>query len=349
MRKLGVFVGERGLWTFFREIYEDLSAHYRTNVFVPKEYHLPVLSGRINRWAYSNGIRNILKTSDVCFFEWASELLQVATQMPKYSPIIARLHSFELAEWADRINWDHVDKIIFVSEAMRKRFLAQYPAQSPKTVVVHNSISVSRFPPGQHMFDFSLGMLCSIQPIKRVYEIILVVRELCEQGYRPSLHIGGAPSQDNPHDRYYVAARGLVEKLGLQETVKFHGKIEDSSAWLQNIDIFISNSFWEGMQTALLEAMASGCYCLAHSWDGVEEALPAENIYTTDTELKRKLIGYLLLPEAERTRRKNQTMEIAKRKFDLEGKKVQIREIIESVLKDNASLATNQGRYLLRE
>jgi glycosyltransferase involved in cell wall biosynthesis len=331
MKKLGIFVGERGMWKFFTEIYEDLALHYETDVFTPKWVRLPFLTGRINNWAYRHAIRNILKDSDVSFFEWASEMLEVASHMPKYSPIITRLHSFELEEWANRINWDNVDKVIFVSDAIRKKFIVQYPAHAEKTVLVYNSISVKKFSSSQRSFDFSLGMLCSIQPIKRVYETILVVKELCDQGYHPSLHIAGAPSQNNLQDRYYVAVQGLVEKLCLQEVVKFYGNVDDPASWLQNIDIFISNSFWEGMQTALLEAMASGCYCLAHFWDGAEEALPSNNLYVTDSELKRKLIFYSQLSDEERHGYKMQMVEIARQKFDIEDKKIRFRNLIESV------------------
>lgn len=331
MRKLGVFVGERGLWSFFKEIYEDLAVHYETEVFTPRDYQLPIMSGRINSWAYRNGVRRILRRSDVSFFEWASEMLEIASHLPKYSPIVARLHSFELEQWADRIQWDHVDRIIFVSDTIRDRFIARHPAQSQKAVTVYNSIAVDKFPPNHHTFDFSLGMLCSIQPIKRVYEVILVVKELRMEGYRPMLHIAGEPPDGNYQDRYYVAVRSLVERLGLEEAVRFYGNVQDASAWLQNIDIFISNSFWEGMQTALLEAMSSGCYCLAHFWDGVEQALPAENIYVTDTGLKEKLISYSNLSHSERDVRKSQMTEIAHRKFSLEDKKIVYRQIIESL------------------
>jgi glycosyltransferase involved in cell wall biosynthesis len=331
-KKLGILVGERGLWKFFRGIYEDLAAHYETLVYEPKEYHLPILSGRLNGWTHQNVIRTILKRSDACFFEWASELLVTASHMPKYSPIIARLHSFELAEWAERINWDRVDKIIFISEAMRCKFAARFPTQTRKTMVVYNSIDLDKFRPTQRTFDFSLGMLGTILPIKRIYEAILVVKELREQGFSPSLHIAGGPDHDNLNERYYVAVHRLVERLELNESVHFYGNVDDAASWLQNIDIFISNSYWEGMQTALLEAMASGCYCLAHFWDGAEEALPAENIYSSDSDLRGKMADYAQLSDADRTARRHQMIEIAHRKFDIEDKKVRIREIIDSVV-----------------
>jgi glycosyltransferase involved in cell wall biosynthesis len=328
--KLGVFVGEDGNWAFFKEIFEDFSAHYQVDVFKKRYLKIP-LTGRLNLLLHRRWMRNSLKRNDVCFFEWASELLAAASHMPKAAPIVTRLHSFELADWAHRINWDHVDKIIFVSGAIRDKFVAQFPAHAYKTVIIYNAIPVNKFVPIQRPFDFSLGMLCSIKPIKRIYEVVLMIKELRDDGYSPTLHIGGAPANNNDQDRYYVALRRLVEKLDLQEAVKFYGYVGDPAAWLQKIDIFISNSYWEGMQTALLEAMATGCYCLAHFWDGVEDVLPSENIFVSETDMKDKLIAYSKLSDIERLERKNHLIDVAHQKFDLKDKKIMLREIIESV------------------
>ena len=93
MKKLGIFVGEKGNWSFFQDIYEDLCAHYRTEIFKEKVYNVPLLYGRLNRWAFREEMRSILRRNDLCFFEWASELLVPASHMPKYCPIVTRLHS----------------------------------------------------------------------------------------------------------------------------------------------------------------------------------------------------------------------------------------------------------------
>ncbi len=331
MKKLGIFVGENENWTFFKEIFEDFAFHYQVNRFQRKTVRTPLLSRRINDRMYREGIHSVLKNSDVCFFEWASELLAAASHIPKIAPIVTRLHSFELADWAPRIHWDHVDKVIFVSEAIRRRFIDQYPAHAGKAVLVYNAISTEKFFPVPRQFDFSLGMLCTIAPIKRVYEAILVINELRDLGYSPTLHIAGGPANGNVQNRYYLAVHRLVEKLDLQQAVKFYGHVDKPAFWLQNIDIYLSNSYWEGMQTSLLEAMATGCYCLAHFWDGVEEALPPDNIYTSDTDLKQKLIFYSQLTEDERTKRKNQLVEIVCQKFNLANTKAMLREVIDSV------------------
>jgi hypothetical protein len=126
MKKIGVFVGEE-MWTFFNEIYNDLNARYQTEVYKEKIYNTPLLYGRLNRWVFNRQLRSMLRRNDICFFEWASELLMHASHMPKQCAIVTRLHSFELYEWAPKINWDAVDKITLISHAMQRQFVAVYP------------------------------------------------------------------------------------------------------------------------------------------------------------------------------------------------------------------------------
>jgi len=332
MKSLGVLVGEKGLWTFFNDIFNYLDSLYNINIFAPpKAYNLPLLSGRLNRWVYHQRIRSILRQNDITFFEWASEYLQIASHLPKYAPIVTRMHSFELYDWAPKINWDHVDKIIFISDNIRKKFIKQYPNHSHKTTLVYNAISLEKFKPVQRDFDFSIGMLGTIAPIKRVYEIIFIIKELQDLGYNPTLHIAGGKIHKDRDDRYYIAVQQAVKKLKLQNVVKFYGHVDDPSEWFQNIDIFISNSYWEGLQTSLLEAMASGCYCLSHFWDGVEEALPEEYVFSTELELKEKLVEYSNLPEVDRVTQSKKLRSIVDEKFNIETNKKMIGDVLASI------------------
>lgn len=331
MTKLGIFVGEN-MWTFFHEIYNDLQAHYQTELYKRKIYHTPLLYGRLNRWAARRQLRAMLRRNDVCFFEWASELLMRASHQPKECRIVTRLHSFELYEWAPKINWEVVDKIILVSRAMQRQFMTLYPAYAAKTAVVYNGRSLDTFAPlFPRNFSFRLGMLCHIKPIKRIYEVVLALYELRQRGYDATLSIAGE-AQSAGDRRYQAAIYRLVDKLKLREVVTFDGYVNDPPAWLRNIDIFISNSFWEGQQVALLEAMASGCYCLSHHWAGAEEMLPPENLYITEAELLEKIIAYYKMLPVEKQNAQKKLRANACEKFNIERTKAEIRQIIDALV-----------------
>lgn len=335
MAKLGVFVDNHNNWLFFEEIFEDLASRHQIEVYERKSYSVPFFRERLNRWAYQEGLRSMLRRNDICFFEWAGEFLMHASYLPKSCAIVTRLHSYELHMWAPKINWDAVDKVILLSHFMRETFAELYPGCSDKIEVVYQGRPLDKFkPPERREFQFRLGMLCNIVPVKRIYEVILMVHSLRAQGYPARLHIAGQPKGDL---RYASAVHRLVEKLGVQEGVIFHGYVTDTPTWLRQIDVFISNSYWEGQQVALIEAMATGCYCVSHFWSGVEEMLPHQNVYVTELELQQKIIAYSELPEADKRLRQAQLRSIAGEKFDIEHIKPRIRQIIATLEMNGSS------------
>jgi glycosyltransferase involved in cell wall biosynthesis len=331
---IGIFVGERGNWSFFRDIFADLRANYDTVLFQPKVYQTPLLYGRLNRWSLRHRVRSVMRRCDVAFFEWASELLEVATHQPKCCPVVTRLHAFELYAWGPRINWDRVDRVILVSEAMRRNFIEEYPAHADKTVVVYNGVRLDTFKPDPQDGSLNLGMLCSMIPRKRVYEAILAFHELRGRGIPATLHVAGGRVPGPGQDEYYIACHRLVKKLHLEDDVRFYERIEGTAEWLRQIDVFISHSFWEGHQVALVEAMASGCYCLSHGWGGVEEVLPAACVYVSDGELLDKISEYHSSPAAKKRELRATMRQLACSRFDAEVQKRRIRQVIDGLLPD---------------
>ncbi|MDD6564832.1 MAG: glycosyltransferase, partial [Clostridiales bacterium] len=59
----------------------------------------------------------------------------------------------------------------------------------------------------------------------------------------------------------------LVKGFGIEKNVRFIGKRSDVPICLKLIDIYLFPSLFEGLPIALLEAQASGCFCVAS--DGV--------------------------------------------------------------------------------
>ena len=58
--------------------------------------------------------------------------------------------------------------------------------------------------------------------------------------------------------------RSLVGNPALQSRIQFPGKIGNPSDWYKKADLFILSSRYEGYPNVLLEAMASGCSCIAY-------------------------------------------------------------------------------------
>ena len=322
--KLGVANNET--WSFFADIYADLEARFNTSLFEYEAWSLPVLRERTERIRLSRNLQTFLRANDVVFFEWASDLLATASQFPKTCGIVTRLHRYELYQWADRVNWDAVDRIILVSRAKEREFVARFPTCAGKTVVSAPSTRLDRFSCHPRDYAGTIGILCHLTPRKRVYELILAFHELIQQRADFHLHIGGGP--DPAFLDYYEAIRYLVKELGLERSVTFDGHVTDAPAWFQNIDIFVSNSYSEGLQVAPMEAMASGCFCLSHRWSGAEELVPEENLFFLNTELIEKILHFSNLPQEQRVTSRALMREIAVQKFDIENTKAQIAQTI---------------------
>jgi len=254
--------------------------------------------------------------------------------MPKTCGIVTRSHRYDLYRWANHINWQVVDKLILVSEAKRREFIAQFPQHVGKCVVIPEAISLEKFKFHSKPFAGDIGILCHLTPRKRVYELILEFFELLQEhgglsGDSFHLHIGGG--KHVLHVDYYNALHTLVKRLGLETRVTFYENVSDPQAWYPKIDIFLSNSYSEGLQLAPIEAMASGCYTLSHRWEGAEELLPEENLFYTGTELRGMILGYSNAPEAEKLRRRQALRAIVCDRFDINQIKVQIRQLVEEV------------------
>ena len=290
------FVNEE-TWAFVNEIYAELDRRQSLTRFASQPHHIPLLAGRLNRGKFERDLRRFLAQNQVVFFEWASEILAAATRQPKTCAIVTRLHRYEMYHWAGKINWDAVDAVILVSQAKKREFSALFPQQAHKVVVIPEAVDPQRFTFQWKPFEKRLGILGNLTPRKRVYELILALagEGLAADGYQ--LHIGGGA-----HPRfldYDLAIRGLIEKLGLHGQVHLYGAVHDAPEFFRNIDVFISNSYSEGLQVSPMEAMASGCYALAHDWDGADELLPADQRFLTDGQLAERLRTYAGLSAAQ--------------------------------------------------
>ena len=325
--RVGVAIEET--WSFFTEIFEDLRANHETTLFKRRKINFPWLQPWLTNYQFHKDIERLLTENDVVFFEWASELLAYASRLPKSCGIVTRLHRYELYHWADQIHWDAVDRIIVVSQAKKDEFTRRFPEQGDKLVVIPEAVSLSKFDLHEKPFGGDLGILCRLTPRKRVYELILAFYELNQRESGYTLHIGGGR-----HPRfgdYYQALRQLVIELKLEDRVIFYGDITHAPEWYSKIDIFISNSYSEGLQVSPMEAIASGCYCLSHRWGGAEELLPEENLYYTEQELISKILDYAQAsPEIQKARRQKLVYKLHDC-FDMEKVKVQIRSVIEEV------------------
>lgn len=315
-RKLGLVVGRNETWSFVKDLYEDWKKRYQVDVFVERSTSSPIFRERLDRHRLRNDLSDFLAENDIVFFEWGSELLALASHLPKTTPIITRIHRYEIYEWIGKVNWDAVDEIVLVSKAKYQEFTERFPAQVDKCHVIPEAVNLERFTFQPRPFSGNVGILCHLSPRKRVYELILTFHSLAQQHPDLHLYIGGAHQEQ--YADYYFAMTDIVRRLGLGKRVKFDGPVEDTPAWYRKIDIYISNSYSEGLQLAPMEAMASGCFTLSHWWAGAEELLPSDNLFFSELELQEKIEDYIGSSEMVKQQHIEQLRSIVEKRFDVE-------------------------------
>lgn len=325
--KIGIVINET--WAFFQDIYDELRDCHEVNLFEPRKVKFPIFQERLQKRQFQKEFMHFLSEHDVVFFEWASELLAFATHLPKTTKIVCRLHRYELYHWANQIDWLKVDQIILVSEAKREEFTSRFPGFDQKIRVIPEGVNPQKFPYEPRVFNKNLGILGHLTPRKRVYELILAFAELelDKRGYQ--LHVGGGAHPRFPD--YYDAVISLPSRLDIENNVIFYGNVQNASEFYKKIDIFISNSYSEGLQVSPMEAISSGAYCFSHFWPGAQELLPDENLYYTDSELGKKIFEFESLPESEKHQKQKKLRDEVLTKCNINLVSELVRKSIEEV------------------
>lgn len=283
---------------FIKEIQAVIGTEHKVRIFhwdkPVKFYNMPYIIGKI---------KALMAWSDTCFFEWSAFLLAVASKLrkPRNTKIITRLHKFEINSWSHRINWDFVDKIIFVSDAIKQRFIRQMNGKVPtyKMHVIRNFVNTLKWQGIERTGkpSFLISMVGSVHPNKRIYDVMLAMRELIKVIPELKLNIIGDFETDYGKDLHNAR-----HYLGLVDCVRFfpHMTLTQLKISYFASDIVICNSVSEAFNYVLQEAMLCGCEVFSHNWDGVHEFIQHSKIYTSQTEMITKIIRFYELTDTQR-------------------------------------------------
>lgn len=199
-------------------------------------------------------------------------------------PVVSTVHGWtsaggwdrlRLYEWLDALSLRFVDRVVFVSEAMRHHpRLRSLP--SAKVAVIANGIPVEsdqqengavreeivRFA-GQ---GFSIGAVGRLSPEKGLEHLVDAVADLVGEGRDVRLALLGEGELRRELEQR-AADRGIGDR------VLFAGYVPDARRYLPSFDLFCMPSLTEGLPLALLEAMATEVPIIASGVGGIPEAL----------------------------------------------------------------------------
>jgi glycosyltransferase involved in cell wall biosynthesis len=149
--------------------------------------------------------------------------------------------------------YQHYDKITCVSEHTLNNMMAWQPQSQAKLMVIQNGVDYHQY---------ALGT--ADRPARQTPIIASVARLAKQKNYETTLD-ALAKLQDVPFE-YWIFGTGELEaplkeqvaSLGIGDKVKFLGFRDDIPQMLNQVDIFLLASHWEGLSLAMVEAMAAG-------------------------------------------------------------------------------------------
>jgi glycosyltransferase involved in cell wall biosynthesis len=135
--------------------------------------------------------------------------------------------------------------------------------------MIHNAISFPTTPSSKKLFEketFIIGSASRLTKQKGLVYLIQAAKLVC---------------MDYPQIRFEIVGEGelrdelekIVVDLGISDNVLFYGTHQNIYQFLENIDLLVLPSLWEGLPTIVLESMAAGTPIIATDIPGTNELI----------------------------------------------------------------------------
>jgi len=241
------------------------------------------------RTCISNNLKEIeaaIIWGDIIWLEWGNEMTIALTKQPdifKYKRVICRLHSYEAINgYANKIDWEKIDDVIFVADHIRTLVQKQVPelAQKVNTHPVPNGIDLDSFQLTEKNRGKNIAFLGNINFKKGPMLLLHAFRELVKKDDEYRLHIGG----EFKDSRYSLYFSQMTRELGLEDKIHLDGWIDDVPAWLEDKHYIVCSSPMEGHPVGMMEAMACGCKPIIHNFFGASGIYPPEYLWNSIDE-----------------------------------------------------------------
>ena len=169
----------------------------------------------------------------------------------------------DLYNWLIKNYYNRFDHIICQSVYMQQDLVSHYNIAIDKTTVIHNATQEVLNRPTQKQN----------QTPERIYKFITIARLSEEKGIKRLIHAVGLLSVSFT---YYIIGDGnernglqkLVNELQLQDKVFLLGEKKEPFAGMEDADLFLFGSYYEGFPNVLLEACAHSIPVIAFNVPG---------------------------------------------------------------------------------
>ena len=317
-----VFFVKKSMDSFLGDIIDDISSDYNILKIIVTEF------SQINLG---------MKWADICWFEWCDELVIYGSKLDiaNQTKIICRLHSYEaFTDYISQVNWDSIDKVIFVAEHIRNNVLNKINLDLSKTEVIYNGIDTNKYKFIERTSGFNIAYVGYINYKKGPMLLLHTFKAIYDQDKRYKLHIAGS-FQD---ERYSLYFEEKIKDMGLENNVICYGWQDDIASWLEDKNYIICTSVLEGNPVGLMEAMSRGIKPLIHSFVGAKELYPKKFIWDTIEDAIKIISG----DDYDSKEYRN----YIESNFTIELQSQKIRKLIDNILEKNKTINESDIRGL---
>lgn len=280
---------------------------YRQGVYltdIPSEVRLRTMFGPSNIWIERwHRLLNIFHCYHIYHSIVHKLVLLFTLRGMKFDTIVSfmegeavRLHSYIMKKASNNVSWVHIDlktkhwsqvffksdkqekgiyeqmdKIVFVSDEARTKFLELFDIEKDKCCVQYNLIDAKTirelaYSKKVEKEKLTICMVGRLNPQKRYDRALRVVKCLKDDGIDFVLWILGEGGMENELKR-------MTRELGIGSHVQFKGFVKPSYASMQAADIYWNTSEAEGYPLVVCEALCLGLPVVATSICGTKEIL----------------------------------------------------------------------------
>ena len=177
--------------------------------------------------------------------------------------------------WAIGMLLRRADRLITVSEALRRQLVELRPRVADKTVTIPNGIDTRQEPVDQVVAREALeldpekplvGMVARLAPAKGIAQFLRCCQLISQR--RPDAHFvlaGGGP--------LWEEAQADREKLGLADRLHLLGEVASTREVVAALDVLVVASTSEGSSVVAMEAMSQGKPVVATRVGGLPEVV----------------------------------------------------------------------------
>lgn len=273
--KIAFFCGGDGP-TFLKDIAVYLNRRYPVRMF---------------EGSTSQEIADLMKWSDISWFEWCSNLAQLGSRLPKVCRTIIRLHRYEAyLPWPKEIQWNQVDLLITVGNSFVLKAMEHWVPdirQQVSIAKIPNGLALESIPFRSRARGKNIAFVATLRMVKNPMLLLQCMSHLNQIDPEYHLYIAGEKG-DLLLEQYF---QHQIKALGLEKVIHFDGWQGDIHSWLADKHYLVVTSVIESQGMGALEAMAAGLKPVIHNFPGAEEIYGVPFLFDTPENFCEQILS----------------------------------------------------------